>query len=414
MLNYDFGDGNYLIAATYDSDSMALLDQMMESGVSPVVCHINYHICPENDENEKNISRFCQQNGLRLEVRDARFVSQEGREEQFQKWARKVRYDFFAEMYEKYAASALFLSHQQDDIVEGYLLSKKLGTPKIKYGRERISVYREMVVVRPFINYTHQDLIDYCDEHNVPYDNAISNSEESHLRSEIRRDLVDRLNEVERGQILDEMNGRSIDAQDFRAAIEKITASRDYLEIRSIIALSEGDFAATIIEFLKKHAKKRIKATEKLLKSIRSMCLNQKENDSLLIADDIYFVKEYDRISIDNDGMNLPYSYTLEAPGRFSCPTFDLDFSEGAEDRGISASDYPLTIRTVLPQDVAVFAGYLVPVKKMLLAAGISEDYLSVWPVFLDKKGKIIYVPRFNKDFVEYHSSQLSIHPQKK
>jgi hypothetical protein len=35
---------------------------------------------------------------------------------------------------------------------------------------------------------------------------------------------------------------------------------------------------------------------------------------------------------------------------------------------------------------------------------------LHVWPVFLNKDGKIIYVPRYKKGFSEYHSSILNIH----
>ena len=44
------------------------------------------------------------------------------------------------------------------------------------------------------------------------------------------------------------------------------------------------------------------------------------------------------------------------------------------------------------------------------IAAGISERLLHVWPVFLNKHGRIVYIPRYKKGFSEYHSSSMIIH----
>ena len=100
----------------------------------------------------------------------------------------------------------------------------------------------------------------------------------------------------------------------------------------------------------------------------------------------------------------------MEKPGKLSCEVFDLDFSMGAEDRGIGSNDYPITVRSALPQDNYSYHGYLVPVRRMLVATGMSSRLLRVWPVFLNKDGKIVYVPRYVKGFSEYHTSVLKIH----
>ena len=46
----------------------------------------------------------------------------------------------------------------------------------------------------------------------------------------------------------------------------------------------------------------------------------------------------------------------------------------------------------------------------MLAAAGCPPELMRVWPVFLGKNKKILYVPRYDKNFVEYHKSVLNIH----
>src|SRR5574344_710864 len=140
------------------------------------------------------------------------------------------------------------------------------------------------------------------------------------------------------------------------------------------------------------------------------MCLDREPNLTYKLKDQFYLVKEYDTLTIMTDPDELPYTYTLDKPGKMSNENFDLDFSNGAEDRGIHAEDYPLTIRTAIPSDVYTYGGYLVPVRKMYREAGMPPRLLAIWPVFVNKDGKIIYVPRYKKGFSEYHSSVLTIH----
>lgn len=413
MLDYEFGDGNYLVAVTYGPDSMALLDMMMKNGVSPVVCFVNYHFDETNDLAEQKLRDFCAQKNLRLEVCDTSIYPQEGRED-FQKWSREVRYSFFGEMFAKYDGVALFLAHQQDDIIESYLLRKNGASKSLKYGLTRISSKRGMIIVRPLLNYTHEDLINYCDLNMVPYSLDSTRFEVDHTCSEIRKDVIAKLNEVERDQIMEEMRKRDNDRISFKNAVKVDLQNHDDLDIRSLMALTLDEYAETVINFVNPHSEKHISLSSNLLSKLREMCLNGKENDTLKLKGNVYFVKEYDRITLDTDGLNLPYSYVLEKPCAFSCPSFDLDFSMGAEDRHITLDDYPITIRSVLPQDAYVYGGYLAPVKKFLIASGISDELLAIWPVFLNKNGKIIYVPRFDKAFHEYHTSKLHIHVEEK
>ena len=193
-------------------------------------------------------------------------------------------------------------------------------------------------------------------------------------------------------------------------SLEERVKSHDELYIREIMALSESEFAETILEFVNAHAPTHCTITPKILQDIRALALDPKPIMSYHLRDSYYLVKEYDVITFNKDGANLPYSYVMEAPGKLSNEVFDLDFTMGAEDRGIKAEDYPITIRTALPQDIYSYHGYAVPVRRMMVASGMSARLLRVWPVFLNKGGKVIYVPRYVRGFSEYHTSVLKIH----
>ena len=132
--------------------------------------------------------------------------------------------------------------------------------------------------------------------------------------------------------------------------------------------------------------------------------------DSMHLKGQTYLIKEYDILTIGTNPEALPYSYTLEKPGKLETKEFTLDFSMGAEDRGIKEDSYPLTIRTVLPADQYVIGDYLYFVRALFHDWKMPPEFISRWPVFVDRNGKIVYVPTFRHDFVEYHTSVLKLH----
>ncbi|MBO7121473.1 MAG: tRNA lysidine(34) synthetase TilS, partial [Bacilli bacterium] len=361
MVNLDI-DKNaiYILAGNTGADAMALSHMLLEQEAKFIMCFVNYKLGPTWEETEQTLRDYCASKGIEIEVLDADKADQTGRDKDFEKWARKVRYDFFAEVYKKNDAAALFLAHTEDDVIEGYLLSKQTGVRSSKFGLNTVATTRGMIVRRPLVPYSEEDLKEYCDLNLIPYNKDFGNYAYDPSRSAVRREVVDKLNEAERDQYITEIKKANAELISFTANIKQSVEKVDTLNIREIIALSEGEFAETIIRFVKAKAKIRIKITPQILAEFRAMCLNPQPNMCMRIGNNTFLVKEYDEISIDNDGLDLPYHYTLKEPCKFSCEAFELDFTQGAEDRNIHIDDYPLTIRSVLPQDVFSFNGYTV------------------------------------------------------
>jgi tRNA(Ile)-lysidine synthetase-like protein len=409
VLNYTFGPGNtYLVADTFGPASQCLLGLMMEAGIKPVVCHVNYHLNSDSEKAESEMKQFCTQEGLILEVCDTAKRDQTGKDEDYPGWQRKIRYAFFEEIYKKYDAAALFIAHMQDDVLEAYLTAKSQGIKNAKYGFSKVTTYQGMIVVRPLLEFTRSDLKAYCMEKNIPFLQAQVGVE--HIFTTAIRQKIYQMNEVERDQLYQEMIKENSEKTNFIQGISASIEKVDELEIRAIMALNEEEFTKTIMDFVNRHSPIHITITTKMVANIRTLCLDKEPNATLKLKGQIYMVKEYDVLSLDTDGLDMPYTYVLDKPMKFSCETFDLDFTMGAEDRNIHPEDYPVTVRSVLPQDNYIYGGYLVSVRRMLVAAGISPRLLHVWPVFVNKDGQIVYVPRYKKGFSEYHKSILNIH----
>lgn len=409
MNEFNFDPENtYLVAATYGPSSMALLYYLVELKVKPVVLFIDYGEGPVQ-ESVDGLTKFCEKYELTLEIKEAH-IPNDKKGPLSRSWARDARYAFFKEMYKKYDASAICLAHIQDDVIENYLLTKRYGGRTAIKALNPISLVDDMIVMCPMLDYSYDDIQEVIKIHSIPYSWNVRDFELEATHSDIRREIVAKLNAVERAQILEEIKKENADQIEFASDVEEEVKEVDTLNIRTIIALTQDDFAETIIHFLNAKAKKHVKITPEQIKKIREMCLDPRENVSMKISGKIYLCKEYDELSVDLDGMNLPYQYTLEKPSKLQTEVFDLDFSMGAEDRGIHEDDYPLTIRSALPQDVYTLGGYLIPIKQMLFAAGCPQEMSRLWPVFINKKGKIVYIPRYQKNFTEYHTSKLLLH----
>lgn len=412
MLNFHFKKkATYLVACTYGPDSMALVDMVQKEGVKPVVVCINYHKYEENNDDYAKLKDYCEAKDLVFEYLDAADLPEDKRYAEgmnFKDWARTTRYAFFKEVYERHNAAALLLAHQQDDLLETYLLQKQRKASSAKYGMSTVSTQNGMVIVRPLLQYTKQDLLEYDEEHQVPFSIKKSSYEDNFTRSPVRQE-INAMSQIEREQLLMEMDAANDEAKKLVGEFEQKIEQGEELEIRALIALPKDEFAATLVSFVSRAPEDIVLKPEDFDK-IRKFCLSPQPNASLHLGGDIYLIKEYDIITLGREYDELPYTYTLEKPGKLRTPDFDLDFSMGAEDRNIHEEDYPLTIRTALTHDTYVVHGYLESVHSLYSLWKMPVRLRYVWPIFINKDGKVVYVPRYRTNFREYHTSILRMH----
>jgi tRNA(Ile)-lysidine synthetase-like protein len=402
MLNFKFDpNSHYLVACTYGPDSMSLLDMMQKDGVKPIVCFVNYHKVVESDEDQKDLAAYCKGRDLSLEIFDTKKdLTPEQRRvkgEDFKEWARRIRYDFFKVVYKKYNAAAIFVAHQQDDLIETYLLEKKQKKAKGgQYGWNEISTMDGLIVVRPLLQFSKEDLLQYDKDNHVPYSAYTSAYEDKLTRASIRSEVIDKMTEIDRGNILEEMRAENAEQTGFLKGLSTTIDQGEELNIREIIALDLNEFAETIIKYVSK-APVHVNLTSDQIADIRKMALAPQPNMSMRLAPNVYLIKEYDVLTIGTNIDELPFCYTLEKPGKLNTPQFTLDFSKGAEDRGIKAEDYPLTIRTALPGDMYIVHGYLQTVRRLYIDWQMPTAVRCVWPIFVNKDGHIVYIPRFHR-----------------
>jgi len=407
--NYKFDKNrNYILACSYGPDSMSLFDMLYKAKCHFIVCFVNYHKRVEANQEQKDITKYCKAKGVKLEILDTKNMKCKGN---FQEWARELRYDFFQKIYKKHNAAGVFVAHHQDDLIETYLMQKMRKGHVKEYGMNEISMLRDMVVIRPLLMYKKSDLARYCRDNMVPYSIDMSNFETNYLRNKIRKEVIAHLTEIDRENILREIHDINMEKQEFADNIaKKVKITGSELEIREIIALDKDEFDEVIINFVGT-APKHVDLSNGRIQEIRKMCLSTQPNIQMRLTEGVYLVKEYDILTIGVDEKNdlKEYSYTLKKPGKLSTPEFDLDFTHGAAERKIFDDDYPLTIRSPKPGDIVEIGHHLCELRRVFIDWKVPAKFRKVWPVFCDKTGKVIYVPRYRKTFVDNHKSTFKI-----
>ena len=125
-LNLDKSN-KYVVACSFGPDSMALLDAAIKEKLDIVVAHVNYRKREEALFEQQALEKYCQDRNIKIYVLDLLGEKHTGN---FQEWAREKRYQFFSEVVLKEDAYAVLVAHQEDDLIETYLMQKTRGNFK--------------------------------------------------------------------------------------------------------------------------------------------------------------------------------------------------------------------------------------------------------------------------------------------
>ena len=398
----------YLVACSFGPDSMALLD-MLQKVTEPqfiIVCFVNYHKRKEADEEQKQIKKYCEEKNLILEIASA----PKKYEGNFQTWAREFRYGFFEKMYKKYNAAGLFIGHHQDDLIETYLIQKQRKAAVKEYGIASVCSRNDMMIYRPLLKYSKKELLKHCQVNEIPFSIDTTNLENKYLRNIFRHNVVEHMGAVERENILKEIEEMNSERKEFVEDLEKKVSFGTELNIREIIALTKSEFATTLYKFFE-NAPEHVPLSNGRIDEIRKLCLSPQPNISMEVSKGIVLVKEYDVIFLARTSELTwkPYSYTMEVPGKLETIEFNIDFTQGAPDRNIKPKDFPITIRSPKEGDKVHIANYNCELRRLFIDWKLPSRFRSIWPVVVNNKGQIIYVPRYRKNFEERHTSKFEL-----
>jgi tRNA(Ile)-lysidine synthase len=163
-------------------DSMAIVDFLSRKH-DVTIAHFN-HGTQHGEKAAEFVSKYCTENNLPMMY--GQCCSKKLKEESQEEYWRRERYYFFKDL------GPVITCHHLDDCVETYIWSSLHGTPKV------IPLTRNNVL-RPFLTTRKQDLVYWCESHNVPWIEDESNKNSRYTRNYIRNEMMPHVLKVNPG-----------------------------------------------------------------------------------------------------------------------------------------------------------------------------------------------------------------------
>ena len=382
----------YVIACSFGPDSMALLNLAYNLGVKIVVAHVNYHKRDVSNDEQRSLQKYCDERNIKLYVLDLLGKNHTGN---FQNWAREMRYKFFKEVCEKEGAYAVLVAHQQDDVIETYLMQKNRGNFVKNAGISGEIELFGVKIIRPLLNYSKSDLECYDKENNVPYSIDESNLKSEYTRNKIRHEIVEKMTVEERLKILKQI-------QTEKHVIRRV--SNKYKK-DEFLSLSDTEIIQIIDHFMKKLGEHR-DISFALVSEIKKAII-AKINWVFEITPSLLLECDYGEVVFVNKRHLQEYRHEFII--KFNNELFTIDFSLGAEDRGIANSNEKLIVKNIDKEEVIQIGGYNKKAKRVFIDWKVPLYLREVWPGIYNESGKLLYVPRYRKNFVDNHKSTFKI-----
>ncbi len=382
----------YVVACSFGPDSMALLDAALKENLDVVVAHVNYRKRDASQMEQKSLEKYCNAHQIKLYILDLINQVPSGN---FQDWARKKRYEFFKSVVEKENAFAVLVAHQQDDVIETYLMQKNRGNIVKNYGISRENELFGMKLIRPLLDYTKQELKDYDVENNVPFSIDESNLTDHYTRNKIRHSIVEQMSKKERAAILQEISNIS---KEKLSVFNKLT-KEEFLNLSYESLIKNLDY---FMQKVSEHSD----ISEKFVIEIKQ-AFRTKTNLRYKITPSVWLELDYGEVFIVNGAKIRDYKFTFERKGTNNF--INIDFSMGAEDRGIINLPQEILIKNCDKNDYVIIKDYKSKLNRLFIDWKMPLFLREVWPGIYDEKERLIYVPRYRKSFKDEHKSIFKI-----
>jgi tRNA(Ile)-lysidine synthetase-like protein len=305
-----------VLAVSTGVDSMALLQAFLSLKerfcLILHIAHFNHKKRTQSEIEEEFIKEFCLERDIACHIE----VMKKKKKGNFQNYARRERYTFFRKVCEKAKADYLVLAHHANDNIETILMRIIRGSNLKGYsGMDSVSTFHGLHLLRPFLEVTKDELINYAELHKIKYYQDESNFDEVYTRNRIRKEIVPILFKEDENVHLKFQYFSDILKEANHLLEDKVSAFQSLIKTKEdCFSFSSEDFLQ-LSDFLQVEVLfaclKRYELSKKNVDEIIKLIKSKKKNLKHYFKGKFTFVKEYGIISFYNREIVAPPSIFL-------------------------------------------------------------------------------------------------------
>lgn len=172
-------------------DSMCLLALLIairnKKPFTLIASHVNHNVRKASVKEEMFVEKYCQKNNVIFET----MKIENYHDDNFHNEARNIRYKYFEQIVKKYQANYLMTAHHADDLIETVLMRIVRGSTLNGYSGFKKSIDRDgYKIIRPLIENTKAEILNYNKKNNVPFATDLSNNKSKYTRNRYRKNIL--------------------------------------------------------------------------------------------------------------------------------------------------------------------------------------------------------------------------------
>jgi bifunctional protein TilS/HprT len=379
----------YLVAVSFGPDSMFLVDYLRTEGYRIVLAHVNYRKRQESDDEQRQLEAYAMKYSLPLEV----YVLTAPLTGNFQAEARKLRYDFFTKVADKYKIRTLLTGHHHDDVLESALFQLKRRAMVRYYGIRQKTTLFGLEVIRPMLSLSKEDILKQNHARHIPFALDASNETLVYTRNKIRAQIK-KLSLQEKNALhlnIEEQN-KSLNVTENKIMPLINKASINLLEYRSLSSIEQ--FMYWVLAFEQNNIVFNV--GHQFLNKMMTLTVSEKPNVVVKLNTRWRIYKAYDHFRLTDTNHLVAFEVKARMPKVIDLPMFIVDLNY------FNKRPFPVRIRSPKVGDFYEISGVKKSLRRLFIDWKMPVYLRSVWPVFLDSYSEITFVPRYRKsgDFI--------------
>ena len=361
---------------------MMLLSLCVREGLDIRVCFCNYKLRKSADYEEELVEKFCRENNVPL-YKDYPWQTEK---ENFQMWARDIRYEFYKRVYDEDKCDYLLTGHQKDDHLENYLMSLERNSHGWYYGIPYEGYHHGMKILRPLLKYRKRETRKYCEDNGIPYHDDESNFTDHYTRNRIRHSLIEKADD-EQIEKWEREIARLNEKQ--KTMLERFEGS--YGEEVEKEAFLREEQKEELIRWLIWQKDRSSSYSSEYINDIVKTIVNSKSNGFIPVYNNLEIVYEYGVIYVNETFEG--YCYVLDEVRFFKTDYFEIrDNGKTIEGLSVSRDDFPLTVRNGRPEDTIELRYGHKKLSRFFIDRKIKRKDRRKWPVVENRNGEVVFI----------------------
>ena len=377
----------YILACSYGPDSMALFNMLLDENYRFVVCNINYNHRDISTQETENLKAYCEAKNIEFYSKSVQFPS---KNLNFESRAREIRYNFFYKIGEKLNIYDILIAHNEDDLLETYLMQKERDGVVNYYGLKELTRHGKFEIHRPILKYPKADLEFYCKTQNIPFSIDVSNFDETYKRNYFRHSVLAKMSKEEKHNLQVEIINKNLDLELKNLRIGKYI-NQNSINKNDLLNLNFDDAYYLIIRLINKdeyHGEFSKDSMNDLLFALKKNA----KSWSYKFKDGYILKFNYENITLINK--NIYYEEIIQKDFLES-EHFQINSSSKYYDK-INNSKY-FIIKPCKCAKIYEGEGVKKTINRLFIDWKVPHEIREIWPGVFNESGELLYIPRYQK-----------------